>query len=300
MKKNILSFGVLFFSFYLNSNAQGCSDAGFCTMDVFAPEGSLEQKTLKNQIAFGVNFGAADNDINVFGQYIEYKNSITGKMSLSAKLTSLSQSGNNISQFDVSDLYLNSVYKVNKNVALSLGFKIPLSDGNNQENDTALPMDYQASLGTFDLIIGTTYKIKNWKFVAAYQQPLNKNKNSYFRPFTLPEETTFFSTNEFNRAGDVLLRISRPFELSNKLIVTPSLLPIYHLANDEFTNQLGNIQEIDNSKGLTLNANAYLDYKLNNKSALQFSLGVPVKIRENRPDGLTRKFVAALEYSVKF
>lgn len=88
--------------------------------------------------------------------------------------------------------------------------------------------------------------------------------------------------------------------LGKKFTITPSLLPIYHLMNDKFTNALGLENEIKGSQGLTLNGNAYLDYAINAKNALQINLGMPFLVRDARPDGLTRTFVANLEYKIKF
>ncbi len=110
----------------------------------------------------------------------------------------------------------------------------------------------------------------------------------------------FTSTNNFKRSADVLLRVSYPFGINEKLKFTPSLLPIYHLTNDKFTNINGQTQEIDNSAGLTLNANTYFDYQLNTNSFLQLSLGMPFIVRKIRPDGLTRSFIANLEYRITF
>ena len=58
--------------------------------------------------------------------------------------------------------------------------------------------------------------------------------------------------------------------------------------------------EIEGSQGLTLNWNLYLDYELNNDQALQLNVGSPFIVRDTRPDGLTRSFVASLEYRIKF
>nr|NQU90430.1 hypothetical protein [Bacteroidota bacterium] len=84
-----------------------------------------------------------------------------------------------------------------------------------------------------------------------------------------------------------------------RIRITPSLLPIYHLANDKFTDADGIEKEIANSHGLTLNGNVYFDYNLNGKSGLQISVGAPFFAREARPDGLTRSFVLNLEYRIK-
>ena len=96
------------------------------------------------------------------------------------------------------------------------------------------------------------------------------------------------------------MRASYPLNLGSKLILTPSLLPIYHLANDKFTDIDGIEQEIEGSQGLTFNWNLYFDYPLNDLQNLQLSVGAPFVVREARPDGLTRSFVANLEYRIRF
>ena len=51
--------------------AQGCSDAGICTIDSFKPHEHDESEEYQNTFKVGLNFGAADYDINVFGTYID-------------------------------------------------------------------------------------------------------------------------------------------------------------------------------------------------------------------------------------
>jgi hypothetical protein len=216
-------------------------------------------------------------------------------------VTFLSQSGNNISAAGVSDVFVNINYAISKKVDLILGAKIPLSDANKQKNGLTLPMDYQSSLGTFDVILGLGYKLEKWKFNIGWQQPLSQNNNTFIAsnyPINSPLHS-FQSTNNYSRSGDVLLRVSYQFKLSKKLLLTPGILPIYHLKNDEFSNINGK-QIINGSKGLTLNAIAYLNYKVNEKNALEFNMGSPLVARDVRPDGLTRSFVATIQYQLSF
>ena len=58
-----------------------------------------------------------------------------------------------------------------------MGLKVPFTDGNLKENGVPLPMDFQPSLGTYDLILGVSHQYKNFNFVVAYQQPLTQNNN---------------------------------------------------------------------------------------------------------------------------
>jgi len=281
---------------------QGCSDAGFCTINSFKPVHEDSILSFSNQFKVGTFIGQADNHITVYGGYAEYNRSFGSNFSVNAKLTSLAQNGNDISGFGLSDFYLNSNYSVNDRIKLTLGAKIPLMGADSKLNNLSLPMDYQASLGTFDLIFGVGIEIKKWHFVGAIQQPLSQNSNQFFAE-DYPASSSlrsFQTTNNFTRNGDILLRVSYPFSLSPKLKLTPSILPIYHLSNDTYTDKFNVAKEIIGSKGLTLNGNIYLDYVLNQKSSLQLNIGMPFIVREARPDGLTRSYIANLEYSIQF
>ena len=282
--------------------SQGCSDAGFCTLDSFKPQGDDTSKVFHNQFKIGAFFGSADNNIAVFGNYLEYQRKLSKKISLDAKLTTLAQNGNGISVFGLSDFFLNANYSTNQKIKFSLGLKLPLSTANSSLNQLPLPMDYQASLGTVDLIIGVGYEYKKFQFVAALQQPITQNNNAFLAS-AYPENNAlsrFQSTRNFTRAGDVLLRVSYPFKMSPKFKLTPSILPIYHLTNDQYTDEFNVARTIEKSQGLTLNGNLYFDYRLNANQILQLNLGIPFVVRESRPDGITRSFIANLEYRIGF
>jgi hypothetical protein len=304
MKTFRIFLGTAFLLFLQNNYlfAQGCSDAGFCTVSSFQPNNNDSIKAYHNQIKTGIFFGKADNSISVFGNYVEYNRQINDKFGVDAKLTTLAQNGNNVSTFGLSDLFLNANFRANEKLKFTLGAKIPLSDAGNSENNLPLPMDYQSSLGTLDLVAGVGYEVKKLQFVIALQQPLTQNDNQFLAS-QYPASSAlrgFLSTNQFKRSGDVLLRVSYPLNINSKIKLTPSILPIYHLKNDRFTNQNNVELEINNSKGLTLNGNIYLDYEINRRNGLQFNVGVPFLVRTARPDGLTRSFIANLEYRVKF
>jgi hypothetical protein len=280
---------------------QGCSDAGFCTINSFKPNGS-DSVELNNQLKIGAFYGNADNSISVYGGYIEFNRQLNKKFVLDAKLTTIAQNGNDFSTFGLSDIFLNINYKASEKWKLTLGAKLPLSKANKIENNFALPMDYQSSLGTLDLILGIGYEIRKFQLVAAIQQPLTQNDNQFISS-NFPMDSkfrTFQSTNKFQRSGDVLFRVSYPFKLNSKLKLTPSVLPIYHLTNDKYTDEFNLVSEILGSKGLTLNSNIYLDYEINTKNFLQINIGMPFIVRESRPDGLTRSIVMNFEYRIKF
>jgi hypothetical protein len=284
------------------SFGQGCSDAGFCTINSFKPNRSDSTELVNNQFKIGAFYGMADNTIAVYGNYLEYNRQLTGKLGLDAKLTTIAQNGNGISTYGLSDIFVNANVKASEKVKLTLGAKIPLSNASKTYENLPLPMDYQASLGTFDLIFGIGYEIKKIQFIAAIQQPITQNDNQFIASnYPINSELrTFQSTRKFERSGDVLLRVSYPTNINSKLKLTPSVLPIYHLTNDKYTDEFNVKQEIKGSKGLTLNGNAYLDYEINSKNSFQLNVGMPFIVRENRPDGLTRGFIANIEYRIRF
>jgi hypothetical protein len=281
---------------------QGCSDAGFCTIHSFKPGGTDTVSMAKSQIKVGLSYGGADHSISVEGVYLEYDRKVTDRFGMNAKISSLSQRGNGIAESGLSDVYFNINYEISRKTQLTAGVKIPLADGNQKKDGLALPMDYQASLGTYDLILGLGYYIKDLQVVVALQQPVSRNKNECIdESYPVNSELRKFqSTNDFKRSGDVLLRASYPVKIGDKCSITPSLLPIYHLMNDSYTTVYGVEREIEGSQGLTLNGNAYFDYAINQRNALQLNLGAPFIVRDARPDGLTRSFVVNLEYRVSF
>ncbi len=282
--------------------AQGCSDAGVCTMNSFKPHNSDSTVVVNNQFKIGAFVGKADNAILVYGSYVEYNRQLGNKLGLDAKLTTLAQQGNGISVMGLSDCFVNLNYKAHEKLKLTIGAKIPLTNANRSLNNLPLPMDYQASLGTFDLIVGMGYEIKRMQVVVAIQQPLTQNNNQFIASnYPLNAKLrTFQSTNTYERSGDVLLRVSYPVKINSKLKLTPSILPIYHLTNDRYTDEFKVKREIKGSQGLTFNGNAYLDYEINSTNFLQLNVGMPFIARAARPDGLTRSFVANLEYRIKF
>jgi hypothetical protein len=303
MKKLITSVSGIAFALLINNTsvAQGCSDAGFCAMGAFKPF-NPKAASYDNKLKFGLSFGQADKSISTIGNYIEYGRTLTPTIGLDVKLTTLSQSGNSVSSFGLADLFVNGSFKLNDDVKLAVGAKFPLNDGNTKKNNLPLPMDYQASLGTVDLIAGIAYNVKNFQLFAALQQPVSQNKNQYLGALYPANSklSTFFNSRNFKRSGDVLLRIAYPVTVNNKFKITPSLLPIYHLANDKFTSFTNVETEIKDSKGLTLNANVYLDFEVNKKSNFQITVGSPFVVRKARPDGLTRSVVINAEYAIKF
>jgi hypothetical protein len=282
------------------SYGQGCSDAGFCTLSGLKPQTDSVRSSLA-QIKAGMTIGWADHDITVLGSYLEFGRALGRNISLEMKLTSLQQMGNGITSFGLSDVFITAQQKLSKRVDVSAGFKIPLSDANRMQNGLPLPMDYQSSLGTLDVIVGLGFRHRALQLAAGFQQPLTQNNNQFLASdYSSDSKLSIFqSTKDFRRRGDLLLRASYRLMVDDKLKITLSALPIYHLSEDTFTDASGVEQIISGSNGLTLNGNLFVDYAWNDRHALQFIVASPFVVRASRPDGLTRSLILNLEYRLR-
>ena len=283
------------------SQAQGCSDAGFCSvgngfksMDV----------SLKNNFEVGAIYGIAEENVDVYSQYASYTRDFNSKFSMSFKVTSQFATGDFGTSANLSDAYVTGNYKFKlaskSRLSVLMGFKVPFNSANEKIDGNSLPMVYQSSLGTYDVISGVSLTFDKWDFNVAYQLPLTKyNKNSYFSGSL--STTDFQSTNLFGRKSDGLFRATYKIKTSNeKFTFKPNVLVIYHFGEDTFENTIGVREKIAGSDGLTLNANVIASYKLGFNSFLETSVAVPLVVREARPDGLTREFTIGLAYKVNF
>ncbi len=308
MRTNTLKFltFLLFITInYTSSFAQGCSDAGFCSV---GNGFKGHEANLKNSVDVGVIYGLAGEGVTVFSQYLTYSRDISDKFALSAKITSGVANGIFGTRGNVGDVFLAGNYKFkskfsdiegSKVWSLLVAVKIPLTSANDKINNVSLPMVFQSSLGTFDFIGGLNLAYKKWDFNTAVQIPLTDNKNSYFSGNSGGKY--FTSTNLYQRKSDVLFRTTYKLKTTNeKFTFKPNVLFIYHLGEDSFQNVFGMRQNIVGSDGLTINGNVIVSYKLGKKSYLETSIASPFVIKKERADGLARGLTAGLSYKINF
>lgn len=289
------------FLFTIFSFAQGCSDAGICSIrNGF----QSAEKGYKNNIEVSTIFGAGEADVTYFSPLISYGRRVNEHFSWSTKVTFSIANGSFGTRAAFGDAFLVGNYtfipKNNTQWSVLLGSKIPFTTSNLKINGFSIPLDYQSSLGTFDLFLGTNYKYKNWDFNSAIQIPIfNNNKNSYFAEYAGTDD--FPTTNLFERKADALFRSTYTIKTPNqKFSFKPNVLFIYHLGEDSFENIYGQRETIKGSDGLTLNGNLITNYKINKQNSIELSLATPFVVREVRPDGLTRSFVVSLQYKYSF
>lgn len=298
MKKIVL---ILFLLPISKTIAQGCSDAGICSINHGF---TTEEQQFKNRIEVATIFAAGEADVTYLSPYISYTKRFNDHYSFTSKITFSTANGSfgTRSQFGDAFLIGNYAFKENnkKQWSTLLGFKFPFTASNLKINDYSLPLDYQSSLGTIDLFLGTNLKYRKWDFNAAIQIPIvNLNKNSYFKEYNGTDD--FPSTNLFERQPDALVRATYSINSANKKFTFKlNLLFIYHLGEDSFENIFGQRENIKGSDGLTINGNLIANYRLSKQSSLELSLATPFVVRDIRPDGLTRSFVLGLQYQHSF
>lgn len=282
-------------------NAQGCSDAGICSINHGFQS---DEKQFKNKLEFAAIYSLGEADLAYFSPYISYTKRFNDRFSFTSKVTFSTANGSFGTRSQFGDAFLIGNYtfkeKDKKQWSVLTGFKFPFTASNLKINGYSLPLDYQSSLGTIDLFLGTNLNYKKWDFNAALQIPVfNLNKNSYFKEYGGTDD--FPSTNLFERAPDALVRATYSIKTpSKKFTFRPNVLFIYHLGEDSYENIFGKRENIKGSDGLTINGNLITSYNLSKQSSLELSLATPFVVRDVRPDGLTRSFVAGLQYQYSF
>ena len=292
---------------YTRLYSQGCSDAGFCSLGVL--KNNIPVADNNYAFTMGTSYGLGEENTNIFNSYLEYAVYGNSQLSCQVKITTAYTSGFLGSTFNMADLFasINYVNKTGASNRLSLlsGIKIPLSHSNDKNEDgKPLPMDYQSSLGTYDIIAGTSYNMEaKWELNAGVQIPVvQKNKNTFFPDeYDDPRVNSFPATNNFRRKSDVLARIGYYHALKNaSLTLKPNILAIYHTGEDSYEDRLGKREKIEGSNGLTVNAGIIAVKAFGNGSDLELIVAAPFIVRDVRPDGLTRGIVINLQYRFGF
>lgn len=285
---NIISFG------------QGCSDAGFCSILNTMPTMARPDKKLHN-IRFSSSIGQANHKVMAMNSAIEYSRWISNTMTINTRVNFLAHFGNSIHTGEIGDIYLTGDFKISPKLTAVTGFKVPLRNGDKVKKGITLPMEYQPSLGTLDFLFALQTHCDKWDFAVGYQQPLTQNSNSFFSNNFISSDPNevFQTTNGFRRNPDAWFRVSYHLDF-DKISIVPSLLPIYHLANDSYMDSDGSRKFIMGSKGLTLNGALQLDYKITKNDIIGFNGALPFIIRDARPDGLTRTYNITLDLRHSF
>lgn len=295
--KRIILTSIFSIGLYLSFLGQGCSDAGLCT--VSGLDSGLDKKSSSVTAKLSTIFGLGEQ--NVFHATTELdlvfrtlKNQVI-QIKIPYNMT-FGNLGNVSGLGDLSIVVNQNLFSgKNSNIALIGGIKVPSNDANKTLDGYSLPMAYQTSLGTYDIILGLGSVYKNWHFGIGYQHSFGNNLNEFEHRLVNPDYFNNYNESfHLKRADDIMARVEYQFEIKNtKLLV--GALPIYHLGEDEVRNG----QKVKNSSGLTFNLVAKAQQQIKNNWSIDYVLAAPIIDKEVRPDGLTRSFVAMISFVKK-
>ena len=289
---------------------QGCSDAGICTLG-----SSLKKDQTFDRFSFAINqsLGSGEQKVNVYNTQIEISKSVFKKAQIQLKLPYIFTQGNLAKTQGLGDISASFTYqsyqKNDWSINYTFGFKLGVNAADkafeiqlpaNNSMMMALPMVYQTSLGTHDILLGADARYKSvWRFALGFQMPLVQiNKNNFESSLAqyTPNTSAYFTSNKLMRRPDALLRIDRSITIHKRLQVNAGLVAIYHLLHDRVYNPSNTASyAVHGSKGLTLNFAVSGTYAINKHFELSCRFAQPLIVRKTRPEGLTRHYVIGLE-----
>jgi hypothetical protein len=295
------------------SHAQGCSDAGFCTMGAMKPDQPFNKKIAVKLRSMELSFyrGTTTMTPIVYVATADMNFSLNSKSSFQVKLPYQAITGrlaNTSGLGDISLCYTRNLQTSEKfDVNLSLGTKIPTNKSDKSIDGRPLPMYYQTSLGTYDFITGLSVISRNWLFATGIQIPLNKNNNQFLwgRWVGSNEDQSYIEgyskANQLKRGTDVMLRAERNFRFS-RVNFSLGLLPIYRITRDQIKKGDGSPDPVytKDAKGLALSGIATIGYSFNVKTGIKLLVGHKIVQRDVNPDGLTRELVTSFTYFYRF
>jgi len=207
---------------------------------------------------------------------------------------------------DISVCFTRNIYQSDQfDMNFSLGAKIPTNESDKAIDGRPLPMYYQSSLGTYDLIAGLSLINRKWLFATGIQVPLNKNKNQFLwsrwegSPEDMTYIETYFRANELRRGTDVMLRVERNWRFS-RFNFALGALPIFRITKDERADAVGVRIRETGSTGMALSFIGNIGYSLDTRNAIRVLVGHKITQRDTNPDGLTRELVTTIGYSYRF
>jgi hypothetical protein len=317
----MLRFSLYLFAllFYTKAFAQGCSDAGFCTMGAMKPDQPFNKKVPVKLRSMEISFYKGTTTltpvVHVATADMSF-NILDSKTFLQLKVPFQTVSGNFGDTRGLSDISLcltrNLKSTTEYDISVSLGTKIPTNSSNLKDDrfGLSLPMYYQVSLGTYDAIAGISFINRKWLFATGIQHPFNRNENTFrwsewepvYQDGNAPDYVrSYAKAYKLKRGTDVMLRIERNFRYS-RFNFSAGLLPIFRITRDEIEDPAGSGIRIRpaGTTGMALSGIVTAGYSFNVKTGVRLLIGKKITQREVNPDGLTRENVTTISYYYRF
>ena len=307
--------------FNTSLNAQGCSDAGFCTMGAMKPGQGYSKKVNIKLRSIEVSYYRGKTTLTpiIYVANIDASFSITDKLGFQVKIPYQRVEGAFDNTAGLGDISLSITRSLksteNYNINATIGGKIPSNDSNLKSSGSKrplskglpLPMYYQTSLGSYDIVAGISMINSKWMFATGIQMALTENSNTFlwgeWNPPVYPSEdyvVSYDRATKLKRGTDIMLRIERSFRFSNYSF-NIGILPIYRITKDERENPTTmERNKMEGTTGLAFTVLGAATYHFNTTSSISISGGKKLTDRKVNPDGLTRNNVVILAYSFKF
>ena len=265
-------------------------------------------KILKYNVQLTAYYGSGPQSTSIYTTQLESTvNVIPNKLYAQLKVPYTFIDGklgsvNGLSDITISLSYI-TLNRKNSNLSLSGGVKLPSNKANTHKDNLPLPMVYQTSLGSTDILLGAKFVYKKWDFTGGYQHSFNTTQNSYLNTTSIgintPDYKSYVQSNKMKRADDGVFRLTRNIRLKNTF-TSAGVLFIYHLANDKITDATGNRIDAIGSKGLTVNLNFSGIVPISKKTDFIFIVAAPIVNRSYATDGLIRSFVciAGIKFNI--
>ncbi len=314
------TFSFLLFLLARLAFAQGCSDAGFCTMGAMKPDqgyGRRIQVKLRS-IELTHYVGLTRFKDVVYNYVADVNVGISSKTTVQMKVPYVYVDGALANTGGIGDLSFsltqNIVNKEEFQVNATIGSKIPTGDSNikNQEGQS-LPMYNQTGLGTYDAVAGISLITSKWLFATGIQRPFGQiNSTFLWSDWTgdplEAKALEYTQARSLVRGTDLMLRLERNFRFTN-FNFSAGLLPIYRINKDiiniPIVDDAGNVtgytdKIIDGSEGLALTLLVSGGYQFNTRFGIKVINGFRLVKRHTNPDGLSRELVNNVSFVYKF
>lgn len=296
--KNILVLLVVVFVHGLISG-QGCSDAGACSI------GSMDQQEdadlPKIKLSYDQSFGLGEKFIFISQSAITLEHRIFKNTSYIVRVPFIFTTGNLGNSSGIGDVLVSVVQQVYQKNRSQLGFllgaKLKSNNSGFSFNGNPLPMAYQTSLGTYDIIGGVQYIWKTWNFYLAYQHPFGRNNNQYLNnPAITDPKKIYYESAQLKRGDDLAFRMQKDFGLKKQQTLQTGIMAIYRIQKSEIVKNDENVV-LAGTRGITLNLFLTFAKRLKSNEIIYITAAFPVVERAYRADGLTRNFVLSIRFT---